>query len=306
MTDNSNNFDNLQERNQQVLNNISQLQITEQQLYDSLDNVNLTAEQKQAIIKRINEISQMRLNLYANMKDMYSFYQQNISASRNTSGEQLAAIDVIENELNESKRRMNLLQDQKYNKLRTVEINTYYGKRYNAHTHIMKTIVIFCVPIIILAVLANKGLIPLNIYNFLTGIVIIIAVILLGYQLIDLSNRDNMNWDEYNWRFNQSTAPTATTNQQSGTSPWSFPSLVCIGSECCYEGSTYDNSTNVCVPNSIYAQKNLATTSATNATNTTNATTSESFISGVLSKYAFAQPQPVVRLSGENVIPANA
>ena len=183
MTDNSNNFDNLQERNQQVLNNISQLQTTEQQLYDSLDNVNLTAEQKQPIITKINEISQMRLNLYANLKDMYSFYQQNISASRNTSGEQIAAIDVIENELNESKRRMNLLQDQKYNKLRMVEINTYYGKRYNAHTKIMKTIVIFCIPIIILAILANNGILPTNIYTFLTGIIIIVAVVLLGYQL---------------------------------------------------------------------------------------------------------------------------
>ena len=36
MTDNSQNFDSLQERNQQVLNNISQLQIQEKELYDSL------------------------------------------------------------------------------------------------------------------------------------------------------------------------------------------------------------------------------------------------------------------------------
>ena len=62
MTDNSNNFDNLQERNQQVLNNISQLQIQEKELYDSLDNVRLSSEQKQQIINRINEISQMRMN----------------------------------------------------------------------------------------------------------------------------------------------------------------------------------------------------------------------------------------------------
>jgi hypothetical protein len=319
MTDksiNSNNFDNLQERNQQALNDISQLQITEQQLYDSLDNVSLTAEQKQTIIHRINEISQMRLNLYANLKDMYSFYQQNISASRNTSGEQIAAIDVIENELNESKRRMNLLQDQKYNKLRMVEINTYYGKRYNAHTKIMKTIVIFCVPIIILAILANNGILSTNIYSFLTGIIIIVAVVLLGYQLLDLSNRDNMNWDEYNWHFNQSTAPTATI-QPAVVSPWSLPSLVCIGSECCYTGSTYDSSTNVCVPNSISnstiansVKSDPATVTAIVSTPTTVTTTvspdssTESFIAGVLSKYAFAQP--VARLRGGKVLPSNA
>ena len=46
MTDNSQNFDNLQEKNQQVLNNISQLQTQEKQLYDSLENASLDTEQK--------------------------------------------------------------------------------------------------------------------------------------------------------------------------------------------------------------------------------------------------------------------
>jgi len=46
MTDNSQNFDNLQERNQQVLNNISQLQVQEKNLYNSLDDANLSSEQK--------------------------------------------------------------------------------------------------------------------------------------------------------------------------------------------------------------------------------------------------------------------
>jgi len=126
MTDNSNNFDNLQERNQQVLNDISQLQTQEKQLYNSLDDVSLNTEQKQQIIDKINEISQMRMNLYAGLKDMYSYYQQNVSASRTTLGQSMTAIDILENELNQDKIRLNLIEDQKYNKLRLVEINTYF------------------------------------------------------------------------------------------------------------------------------------------------------------------------------------
>ena len=42
--------DNLQEKNQQVLNNISQLQLQEKQLYDSLNDITLTTDQKQQII----------------------------------------------------------------------------------------------------------------------------------------------------------------------------------------------------------------------------------------------------------------
>lgn len=156
MIDNSRNFNSLQERNKQVLANISQLQIQEKNLYDILDDINISTEQKQQTIKRINEISQMRINLYYSLKDMYSFYQTNISESRETLSQEVSAINILENELNESKIRMNLLEDEKNNKIRLVEINTYYGKRYNAYSKIMKTIVIFCVPLIILAVLKKK------------------------------------------------------------------------------------------------------------------------------------------------------
>jgi len=293
MTDNSNiqsvNFENLQERNQQVLNNISQLQTEEKKLYDSLDDVTLSSEQKQQIINKINEISQMRLNMYASLQDMYSYYQQNVNASRNTLGQELTAIDIIENQLNESKKRLNLIQDEKYNKLRLVEINTYYGKRYNAHTLIMKTIVFMCVPIIILTNLANNdnGLLPPIFYKLLISIVLLVGIVFLGRRILDISNRDNMNWDEYNWYFNKSDAPSDTT-EGTASDPWATIALTCIGSACCYDGSTYDASKNMCVPNDVYAQDYPDTTTTTGTT--TTSTTTESFVSGsVLGKYGGSQ-----------------
>jgi hypothetical protein len=249
MSDNSQNFDSLQERNQQVLYNISQLQGQERTLYSSLDDVTLSSEQKQQIINKINEISQMRTNLYASLKDTYSFYQKNVSASKNTLGQSMEAIDILENELNQSKIRLNLLEDQKYNKLRLVEINTYYGKRYKAHSGLMKTIVIICIPIIILTILANKEILPPKLYAFLMGIILILGILSIGTQLIDISSRDNMNWDEYYWYFNKDKAPSDTTIGDI-TNPWekNSLSLTCIGSACCYEGSTYDSTQNICVP----------------------------------------------------------
>ena len=267
MTDNSQNFDNLQERNQQVLNNISQLQVQEKNLYNSLDDANLSSEQKQLIINQINEISQMRLNMYSNLKDMYSYYQKNVSSARTTLGQEISAIDVLENELNEAKIRMNLLEEQKYNKLRLVEINTYYGKKYNTHTRIMQSIVIICIPIFILSLLANNGIIPAKVYAFIIGIILIIGIIIIGKQIIDLSNRDNMNWDEYNWYFDKSKAPPNTSDGQS-SDPWATSSLTCVGSDCCYTGSTYDSVQNICIPNS-----ELGTTDTTTNTDTTNTNT---------------------------------
>ena len=256
MTDNSTNFDNLQERNQQVLNNISQLQNQEKDLYQQLEDVSLSAEQKQDIINKINEISQIRLNLYEGLKDMFLYYQENIAAAKTTLGQSVIAVDVLENELNQSKKRINLIEDRKNNKLRLVEINTYFGKRYNAHANLMKTIVIICIPIIILAVLTNNGILPSNIYRLLVVIILVIGSIFIGMQIIDMSNRDDMNWDEYNWYFNKSKAPVDTTftGKASSSDPWTTPTVTCIGSACCYNGSTYDSTKNVCVPNAVYNQ----------------------------------------------------
>lgn len=284
MTDNSTNFDNLHEKNEQVLNNILQLQTQEKQLYDSLDDVTLTSDQKQQIIDKINQISQMRTNMYSGLKDMYSYYQRNVSASRTTLGQSVAAIDILENELNESKLRLNLLEDQKNNKLRLVQINTYYGKRYNAHSKLMKTIVIMCIPLIILAVLANKGILPPNLYVFTSGLVIIVGLVIIGLQIIDLSNRSNMNWDEYNWYFDQENADTSTstTDTTSSSNPWGTVSTTCIGSACCYEGSTYDEIKNICIPTVVYNQENPEVTEATEA------------FRG-LYKYAYTQDKPIYR-----------
>jgi hypothetical protein len=268
----------LQERNQQLLSDIAQLQSQEQQLYNNLDDVTLTADQKQQIINQINEISQMRLNMYGSMKDMYSFYQKDVSASRTTLGQEMTALDIMENELNQSKINLNSINDQKRNKLRLVEINTYYGKQYNAHSRLMKTVVAMCIPLIILAILANSGILPSKFYMLLAGAIIIIAVILIGYQVIDMSNRSNMNWDEYNWKFNESSAPTSdTTATTDSQNPWAIPTLTCIGSACCADNSTFDGNINKCIPTALYNQQYpesaVPSTTTTSTTTTTTAPT---------------------------------
>ena len=259
MTDNPKNFDNLQERNEQVLNNISQLQKQEKDLYNSLDDVSLSSEQKRIIMDRINQISQIRMNLYSTLKDMFSYYKQNVDTSSTTLGESIAAVNILEDELNNAKRRMGLIDEQTNNKQRLVEINTYYGKRYSAHSKLMKTIVFICIPIIILAVLANKGILPAKIYMILSLIILVIGCILLGLQLIDILNRDDMNWDEYDWYFDKSSAPEPSTSTSTSTStetnPWKTPTVTCVGTECCYEGSIYDYDKNICVPKDIYEEQ---------------------------------------------------
>jgi hypothetical protein len=246
-------INNLQEKNDQIIKNIKTLQSTEMKLYSSLENKKLSPAEKKLIIDQINQISQMRINLYTNLKNSYSNYQQNVSFSRNVLNDQMVSVDVIENELNDSKRRLNLLEEQKNNKIRLVEINTYYGKQYNAHKEIMQIIVIMCIPILFLNILANKGLIPSKLNILINIIIIVFGLTIIGYNIFDISNRSNMNFDEYSWFFNVADAPKPTPissiSSNINLDPWSIPTFTCIGAECCNDNNTYDKTQNKCIPN---------------------------------------------------------
>jgi hypothetical protein len=242
----------LQERNIQTLNDINDLRNLEEELYKNLNNINLNEDEKQKIMNKINELLQIRINLFSTLKDYYSSFQKNVSSSRNVLSEQITAINIIENELEQSKRRLQLIQEEKNNKLRLVSINTYYGKKYNAQSRIMQIIVIGCIILIILSILNKKNILPNRVYFILTAILIIIILFIIGSKIIDLSNRDNMNFDEYNWYFNKSNAPPTNNivdSGETGYDPWRMSNITCIGQECCYEGSTYDDLQNKCIPN---------------------------------------------------------
>ena len=241
----------LNERNEQTINDIKTLQTQEMDLYNDLNNPKITGEQKDQIMKKINQISQMRINLYNSIQQMYSSARNNVTETSNVLEQQVAAIKIIENELNASKRRLNLIDAQKNNKIRLVEINTYYGKQYDFYKNMMKIIVFTCIPIIILSVLGNKGIIPENIKSFLMVIVIVIGCVFFGYQIIDLANRDNMNFDEYDTYFDKA-ANTNTTGSLDGSeeyNPWAVDMKTCIGAACCDPlFNRYDQAKNVCIP----------------------------------------------------------
>ena len=51
--------------------------------------------------------------------------------------------------------------------------NTYYGKYYNARKQIMVTIVLICLPVLILTILGNMGILPSNLYALLIMIIML-------------------------------------------------------------------------------------------------------------------------------------
>jgi hypothetical protein len=247
------------DKNEQTLTNIQNLQSLEQNLFNSLatgvSNGTLKSNDKDSIIKQINQLSQMRSNLYTFLNNNSVNTVQHLAASNNLLSQQAQTVIIVENELNHAKNQLLGMQKEKYNKLRMVQINTYYGDRYADHSSMMKSIVIICAVIILITILFNKGFLPSQLYYLMLIIIIVVSVVVLWYKYVMLISHDRMNYDEYDWGFNPDTAPKYNTDNPSGTNPWASDSTsessTCVGSTCCDSGMTYDYTNNICVvPNS--------------------------------------------------------
>jgi len=106
----------------------------------------------------------------------------------------------IENEIS-------TIDEQTNHRVRLSKINKYYGDKYAAHTKLIKLIIKILVPFIILAILKNKGFLPEDAFNALLLVVFAIGGILFIKEYKDVVSRDNMNFQEYDWRFRKDLAP---------------------------------------------------------------------------------------------------
>ena len=270
-----------QQTNEQILNDIQTLQTMEQQLFSNLENnPNLTTQQQQEIVQKMNQLSNMRINLYQTLSGVNNYYQNALNSSQGTLKEQTVAIYIVENELNSAKKRLEALDVEKMNKIRLVEINNYYGDKYVEHGNLMKIIIFTLVPVIILAILNKNSILPNTIYYILVIIIAALGAYFFWLRFGSIITRDNMNYQTYDWYFDPSTAPTGSA---SNTDPWaSLGSLgTCIGQECCSAGQLYDETIDQCVGNST-APPSLTDTYASQTT--TESFVTESMIEKVLSQ----------------------
>jgi hypothetical protein len=277
-----------EQNSEQILTDIQSLQSMEQELFSNLEtNTNLTSEQQQQIISKINEISNMRINLYQTLNGVNTFYQGALDSSIGTLQEQTAAIGIVESELNQAKIRLKALEAEKNNKIRLVEINNYYGEKYTEHAKLMKIIIFILIPVIILTLLYNKGLIPNALFYGLICIIAIIGGYFFWITFGSIIMRDNMNYNEYDWYFDTANAPKSSGS--SSTDPWATTSNtgVCVGAECCSTNQTYDASSNLCIDTSsnvISGFTTMISSLFSNKETFQNNPTREAMINSVLTK----------------------
>lgn len=223
------------------------------------------------LMDQIHRLAEERAMLFKTLLNIYANVQRDVSETRSDLVDQLTVVGVVEQELTNARTNLDALGGAKNNNNRMALINTYYGKRYQAHTGIMKMIIIICVPLLILAIVGKKGIIGDNITRPLALIVIIVGGFFLFRRIWDLSSRDNMNYDEYNWDFDSDNVDQTVyqyNKQQLDKSDMgdrissdlhtlaSDLGVECIGPNCCSKGMKYDQTQNRCVDTNEHHDKN--------------------------------------------------
>lgn len=249
-----------------TLKNIQQLQDLEKELYKKLESdaaKGATADQQQITIAKINELSQIRLTMFEELDAMYKGIQGRVAQSRAGLDDQLVVTGIVEKELNDAKHRLNDMSTDKHNKMRIIEINTYYSEMYRAQSSLMKAIVVISLVFLVLIIVAKKDWVPQSIMNGIIGVWAIICAIYLFRRIVDISTRNNMNFDEYDWNWDPTANKQTVLQYDEGIEgdilgevsslqddASSFAASVgvgCVGASCCSTGTKYDNTKKHCV-----------------------------------------------------------
>jgi len=243
-----------------TLDNIQGLQDMEKRLYVELEvdaaSRNPDVSQQQATIDQVNKLSQMRVNLYEQLRDNYKYLSDNVAETRDNLVNQTAVTKIVEGELNNAKKQLRQLDDAKYNKLRMVEINTYEAKKIAAYKNMMMVVAIACIPLIVVTLLYNSDLLNDNLAVMLFSLIVIGTLLYLAYLGVDISMRDNMNFDEYEFAFdkaavadriNSSSSSSSSSDTQASVGSSGMVMGSCSGESCCAEGTKWSSTENKCV-----------------------------------------------------------
>jgi hypothetical protein len=272
-----------------ILEQLEDIQTKEKDFIHTLEtDTTLTAKDKQSIIKTINSLINIRGDLYETLGGINKFFSKSLDSSLGTLKEQVEAISIVEYELNNAKKKLNILEEDNSNKIRLIEINEYYGEKYSEHATFMKIVIFTLIPIIILTIIKKQNYIPIPIpdavYYILIIIISIIGAIFGWNTFFSIISRDNMNYDTYEWAFNQNGAPAA--NSGSGYDPYAI-TTECVGSQCC--PNNYNTVTQKCIENGTSTSTTTSTTTptTTSTTPTTTSSGSTTTSSGSIYSYIF-------------------
>ena len=248
-----------------TLDKIRQLQQTEEGLYKALtknaENVasgrpqTFSDDEVSDITNQINSLSAARVNLYNTISETYHSQAVNENNAQESLSQQTKTLQLLEQELNKSKKNLSKLKDEKYNQLKMIEINTYYSKQYDSHRRLMRIIASVGVCLLIAIGLEHT---PIGIVSKpLTVLICFVGGFLIFKRIINMVMRRNDNYDEFTWPSAPTTDQDLTTANSPNSSVISVTGVdmpyMCSSASCCNEGTIWTDGSGCVVDTTLNA-----------------------------------------------------
>lgn len=191
-------------------------------------------------------------SLHTQVNQINTFYENGLLATSQIHDNQQHATDIITSETEINNKRLESVNNEKNNKMRLVEINSYYGKKYSEQNKIMKIVIIVCVIVLILWIVDSKQLLPIPsfIFTILISLSITIGALIIFYHCYYLILRNNVDFDQIDFDIPISKLPKIDTTLASR--PGGANGLTgsgagsCTNQECCPPGFAYNSELNYC------------------------------------------------------------
>ena len=198
--------------------NIAELQNVQTKLFTDLEklagspDIALPSIQAQITDKflQIDNLTKLRTNIFETIKANYGITQSDYNIQRKSYAQQLVALSIIENDLLNTSNQLRTSLSIRDNAERMVGVNNYYTRRYEAHASIMKNIVFYCGIIILVIFLMRMGVVTDEIASLVIIIALCFGIIIIGKKVYDLSRRNNIDYDKYNFPFDIGNIPENT------------------------------------------------------------------------------------------------
>lgn len=258
--------DRLSTSQDQLLTSIQQLQNAQRENMNAYASAQTTNERTR-IMDRMKQNEALRTNLLASAGTV-NFVQTQQTDNQRAAAEDLALVLMVaEHELKTQREQLDALQTSYNGKKRMIELNTYYGKRFMAQSGVLKIFIYMCIPVLILAILANAGLFPSYIAGLIIIAIVIVGVIYIYAAVNDINRRDKQNFDEYTWEFDPSRVGTIVNPNYGTTGAGTNGEVVgCFNGKCCGANTKWDAPSGTCVQNAQGGGSSVQGTSTTRST----------------------------------------
>ena len=156
----------------------------------------------------------------------------------------------MEEQLNQARQGLDKVAGSQENKMRMVEINTYYSDKYRAQSSLVKLIIVVVVAFLLVVILMKRELIPQEVAVVLIVGILLIGGLLVGLRYWNISSRDNMVFDEFDFRY----ADPPPYEPGGGRQDQIDMGVPCYDQLCCAKGTRFvpgsvaEGTSNQCLP----------------------------------------------------------